>query len=127
MAKKEFTFHGKNVEEIKNMSLNEFMEFIPSRERRSLKKGFTEEQKIFLNNVKKGSNKLKTHCRDLVIIPDLLDKQISVHNGKEFVRLQIVPEMLGHRLGEFALSRKSITHSSPGVGATKSSANLSVK
>ena len=127
MAKKEFTFHGKTTEELKGMSLKEFMLLIPSRERRSLKKGFTEQQKIFLEKVRKGEKKLNTHCRDLVIIPGLLDKMVGVYNGKEFIKITIKPEMLGHRLGEFALSRKSITHSAPGVGATRSSANLSVK
>ncbi|MBT3408129.1 30S ribosomal protein S19 [Candidatus Woesearchaeota archaeon] len=105
-----FVLRGLSVEEIKKLSLAEFMPLIGSRERRTLKRGFTSEQKIFMEDVKKGRSKLKTHCRDLVITPPLLDKRIQVHNGKEFVEININPEMLGHRLGEFALTRKKVTH-----------------
>ena len=63
----------------------------------------------------------------MIIIPDMIDKTIKVHNGKEFVQLIIMPEMLGHRLGEFSLTRKKISHSAPGVGATRSSSAVSVR
>ena len=63
----------------------------------------------------------------MIIIPEMVDKTIMIHNGKAYVAVIIKPEMIGHRLGEFALTRKSITHSSPGVGATRSSASVSVK
>ena len=52
---------------------------------------------------------------------------IRVYNGKEFVQVMIEDEMVGHYLGEFALTRKRIQHSAPGIGATRSSASLSVK
>ena len=51
----------------------------------------------------------------------------GIHNGKEFVMIKITEEMLGHRLGEFAATRKKVAHSSPGIGATRSSASLSVR
>ncbi len=126
MAKKEFTYRGKTLEEIKEMDLKEFIELLPSRERRSLKRGFTEEEKILLRELKKKDN-VKTHCRELIILPKLVGKKIRVHNGKSFEMMMIEPEMIGHRLGEFVLTRKNVRHSSPGVGATKSSSNVSVK
>ncbi|MBW2993411.1 30S ribosomal protein S19 [Candidatus Woesearchaeota archaeon] len=127
MAKKEFTFHGKNVEELKKLSLKEFMKLIPARERRSLRRGFTEQQERLIKKIRNKEKNIKTHCRDLVIMPEMLDMTILVHTGKKFVALRIEPDMLGHRLGEFALTRSSISHSAPGIGATRSSANLSVK
>lgn len=126
MAKKEFTFHGKKLEELKSMGLNKFMELLPSMERRKLKRGFTESEKILLENLK-SKDRIKTHCRDLVIIPDMLGKAIAVFNGKTFEQIIIEPEMLGHRLGEFSITRKKLAHSAPGIGATKSSASASVK
>lgn len=127
MAKKEFTFYGKTVEELKKMSSKEFIELIPAKERRSLKRGFTKQQESLMKRVRKKEKAIKTHCREMVILPEMLDLTIMIHNGNKFVPIKIQPEMLGHRLGEFALTRTSVEHSAPGIGATRSSANLSVK
>lgn len=126
MAKREFTYHGKKLEELKSMGLNKFMELIPSKERRKLKRGFNESEKILIDNLK-SKDSVKTHCRDMVIIPEMLGKTIRVFNGKTFEQIIIAPEMLGHRLGEFSITRKRLAHSAPGIGATKSSASASVK
>ncbi len=127
MAKKEFTYRGKTIEELKEMSMNDFATLLPARLRRNIKRGFTEPQKVLLENIKKGAKDVKTHCRDMVILPIMIESTIRIHNGKEFVQVSIEPEMLGHCLGEFALTRKRSQHSAPGIGATKSSASLSVK
>lgn len=125
---KEFTLRGKTVHDIKTMSLTEFAKLIPSRERRRLlKKSFTDAEKQFLAHLTKNKRDYKTHCRDLPIIPSMLEKTIKVHSGKEFVPILITPEMLGHRLGEFVMTRKKVQHNAPGIGATKSSASLSVR
>lgn len=123
---KEFAFRGYNFEEIQKMPIEEFMKLIPSRERRKLRRGLTEQEEILLRKLrKKGS--AKTHCRDMVILPEMVGKVIFVHNGKEFVRVEIKPEMLGHRLGEFAQTRRFEKHSGPGVGATRSSKFVPLK
>ena len=127
MAKKEFTFRGKTVEEIKSLSLKEFIEILPSRSRRSLKRGFKHSQKILLEKIKKGKKNIKTHCRNMIIIPEMLGQTIKVHNGKTFEPVIIAPEMLGHFLGEFAITNKPVRHGSPGIGATKSSAYVLLK
>ncbi len=124
---KDFTLRGKTFEEIKNMSLQDFANLIPSRERRKIRKGFTEQEKKFLELIKKGQSKYKTHCRELIILPEMVGKTIQVYNGKEFVQVIVEKEMLGHRLGEFALTRKKVMHSAPGIGSTRSSASLSVR
>ncbi len=126
MAKKEFLFRGKKIEELKSISLKEFAQLLKSRDRRKLLRGLTSEEKKLLKKLEK-SNEVKTHCRAMIVVPSMIGKVIKVHNGKEFVRVEIVPEMLGHRLGEFALTRKRVTHHAPGIGATKSSAALSVR
>ncbi len=127
MAKKEFTYKGFSEEELKKMSPNEFAEIAPSRTRRTIKRGFTEAQKVVISAIEKGKTDIKTHCRDLIILPNMIDLTFRIHTGKEFRQVKIMPEMIGHFLGEFALTRKRIAHSSPGVGATKSSSSVSVK
>lgn len=127
MAKKVFTYHGKNLEELKKLSLKEFAQLVDSRTRRTLLRGVPEEHKKVIEKIKKSSKRIKTHCRDMIIVPEMVNQTILIHNGKEFVAVIIQPEMLGHRLGEFALTRKNLAHSAPGVGATRSSASASVK
>ena len=127
MVKKEFTFKGKTVDELKKMSLKEFASLLKSRQRRSLERGFTDAQKILLKKIKANEKNIKTHCRDMIILPEMIGLTIHVHRGKEFVPVMIQPEMVGHRLGEFALTRKRVEHSAPGIGATRSSASISVK
>jgi small subunit ribosomal protein S19 len=126
MAKKEFLFRGKTVDELKSLSLNEFADLLKSRERRKIKRGFTEEEKKLIKELEKKDS-VKTHCRDAIILPLMVGKTIMVHNGKEFVQVNVTAEMLGHRLGEFALTRRRVQHHAPGVGATKSSQALSVR
>jgi small subunit ribosomal protein S19 len=126
MAK--FEMRGKDLEEIKGMDMEEFRDIIRARERRVLKRGLTEDQKKLLKKIKRDPKKFhRTKCRDMVIIPEMLGIKIGVYNGKEYAIMEIKPEMLGHRLGEFALTRKHVKHSSPGFGATKSSKFVPLK
>ena len=127
MAKKVFTYRGKTTEELKQLSLNEFIMLLPARERRSLKRGFTDAQKTLLKMIRKGAPNIKTHCRDMIIIPEMIGKTVLVHRGTTFEAVRIEEDMIGHRLGEFVLTRKIVKHSAPGIGATKSSSSLSVK
>ena len=124
---KELKWKGKLEEEAKYLDLKEFMDLIPARQRRSLKRGFTDTQKGLLKKIDKGEQNIKTHCRNMIIIPSMLGQLIRIYNGKEFVPITITLEMLGHYLGEFAHSRKLVKHSSAGVGATRSSKAVSAR
>ena len=127
MVKKEFTFKGKNIDELKKLSLNEIALVLNARQRRSIKRGFTDQQKILLKKVRANQKNIETHCRDMIILPELVGITIKVHQGKEFVPVMVEADMIGHYLGEFVLTRKKVAHSAPGIGATRSSASLSVK
>ena len=75
----------------------------------------------------RGDSNIETHCRDMIIIPPMVGKSIKVYNGKEFLPMTVDLDMLGHRLGEFSFTRTSVRHNAPGIGATRSSAAISVK
>ncbi len=124
---KEFIFHGKSVQEVMKMSIEEFAKLVPSRERRKIKRGFTEVEKKLLEDIRSNPKDIKTHARDMIVIPEMIGKTIKVHNGKEWTMVIIEAELLGHRLGEFAQTRRQVKHSAPGIGATRSSASLSVR
>lgn len=132
---KEFRYYGYTLDELQRMPLEKFIRLVPSRQRRSLKRGFTPEQKILLENIRaakavmeKGEKRvIETHCRDMVILPEMVGMAIHVHNGKEFVPITVEPQMIGHYLGEFATTMKKVTHGTPGVGASKASQYVPLK
>ena len=118
MAKKEFTYRGLKEEQLKEMSKEEFARLVPSRERRSILRGLTHEQKSLLSKLEKR-DKVKTHSREMVILPQMLGKTVMVHSGKDYVPVEITAEKLGLRLGQFVLTRKIAKHASPGVMGKK--------
>lgn len=126
----EFIFHGKTMEELKSMDQKEFMKLLPTRERRKLKRGLNEGEKKFLKKlkgVKNPNTMVRTKERDMLVLPEMLGFKLGIHNGKEYVPVDIKPEMIGHRLGEFSQTRKRVKHSSPGFGATRSSKFVPLK
>jgi small subunit ribosomal protein S19 len=114
-------FRGKNTEELKKMDTREFAKLVKARARRTILRNY-DIVEAFVKNCeeKESKNKpVRTHDRTIVIVPKLLGKTIGVYNGKEFVKVIIVEEMLGHRLGEFSMTRKIAKHTSIGGGAKK--------
>lgn len=127
MAKKEFIYRGKNLEELQNLTEKEFAMLLPARQRRTILRGFNDYQKVFLKKLRKGKNNVETHCRDMIVLPEMVGKTLLIHKGNKFEGVLIQPEMIGHYLGEFATTRNRVSHSAPGVGATRSSSSVSVK
>ena len=125
----EFLYRGKKLDELKQLDIREFAKFLNSRARRAVLRQFRSIEKFLsrIDKKRKAGKQVKTHDRDMIIVPAMVGLTIAIHNGKEFLPVQIKTEMLGHKLGEFALTRKKVEHSAPGIGATKSSAALSVK
>ncbi len=121
ITKKQFTFKGKTIEELKNLNVREFAKLIRSRQRRTVLRNF---QKLedFINRskikIQKGKP-IKTHHRDLVIAPQMIGWKIFIYNGNKFVAVEVANEMLGHKFGEFAPTRGRVKHGKTGVGATK--------
>ncbi len=132
---REFSYRGYTSTQLQQMSMDEFIRLLPSRQRRSLLKGLTNDQRILLEEIKEAkkaaekSKKIvvKTHCRDMIILPEMIGLTLLVHNGKEFSSVEIKPEMIGHYLGEFASSIKKVVHGTPGIGASRSSMYVPLK
>ena len=129
LKKKEFAYRGKPFQELKDMDIREFAKLLKSNEKRTLLRQYDKIQKFIIMCNKKIENKkfIRTHQRSLVIVPQLVGMKINIHNGKEFVPIQIEKEMMGHRLGEFSVTRTKVKHGAAGVGATRSSAFKAVK
>ena len=126
---KEFTYRGKTLEELKQLDTREFSKYVKSNERRSILRQFQLIDKFIAKcKGRQAEGKpIRTHLREIVIIPKMVGYAVGIHNGKNFVSIKILPEMLGHRLGEFVPTRQKVAHGAAGIGATRSSASRSVK
>jgi small subunit ribosomal protein S19 len=125
--KKEFLFRGFTMEELLAMPFDEVLGLLPARARRTYLRGLNYEQQLLYDNLMNATAPVRTHRRDLPIIPQFVGKTVSVYNGREFKDVEIKPEMIGCFIGEFVQTRKPPVHSGPGVGATRSSKFMPLK
>ncbi|HJN54906.1 MAG TPA: 30S ribosomal protein S19 [Candidatus Poseidoniales archaeon] len=134
--KREFRYRGFNLEELKELPLlppeedpmaANLVSLLPARARRSLWKGLSKECQHLLDKLSSSDFEIRTHRREMIVLPQMVGKTIGIHNGRAFVQTEIKPEMIGHYLGEYAPTRGGVTHSGPGVGATRSSKFMPLK
>ena len=128
--KKEFTFRGHTLKQLQKMDLEEFMGLLAARQRRSFYRGLADDPtkgKLIADARKDPDVVLRTHRRDMIIIPLFVGRTFSIYNGKEYRNISIQPEMIGHYFGEFAPTRNSPKHTGVGVGATRSSKFMPLK
>lgn len=130
---KQFSYRGHTSDELRQMSMDEFIKLLPARQRRSLVKGLTNDQRIFLEHIRHarkedgGKQPVKTHARDMIIIPEMVGLTVHLHTGKEYAPVEVRPEMIGHFLGEFAITNQKVVHGTPGIGASRSSMYVPLK
>ena len=127
--KREFTYRGKSLADLKALSLEQLAEILNARARRSIRRGFNTETTQFFERMRETptGKTVRTHCRDALILPDHVGRRVAIHNGKEYKEIEVRPEMIGHYYGEFSLTRRFEKHSGPGVGATRSSKFMPLK
>ena len=70
---------------------------------------------------------VKTHLRDMIVVPEMIGSVIAIYSGKEFNSIEVKPEMVGHYLAEFSISYRPVKHGRPGIGATHSSRFIPLK
>ena len=128
---KKFTYRGLSNEELNGLSMENMLKLFPARIRRSLTRGIDENKRKLVGEIKAskaGKNiTIRTHCRDLIILPNMVGVTISVFSGKEFVPVTITLEMVGHYLGEYVITNKRVSHGAPGVGSSRSSLYVPLK
>ena len=120
---KEKKYRGQTLEYLKGLDTREVSKFLPARSRRTVLRNFDVTDKFI--KVCEGKiekkKRIRTHLRDIVIVPRMVGMRIGIHTGRSFQDVEISIEMIGHRLGEFAMTRTKVTHTSAGLGATKGS------
>jgi small subunit ribosomal protein S19 len=129
---KKFDYQGIGLAELEKMPLEKLFQLFPARARRSLTRGITDSKRKLIEEIKlakagKLKNPVRTHLRDLIILPYMVGVQVNVFSGKEFVAVNISPEMISHYLGEYVITNKRVSHGAPGVGASRSSLYVPLK
>jgi len=127
---KDYLYRGRMAEDLQALSMDEFIRLLPSRMRRSLRRGLSDTQRKTIEKIrlsKPGDKPVRTHSRDLIILPEMMGKTVQLFNGREFVDIKIDEKKVGHYLGEFAITNQPVRHGRPGIGASRSSMYIPLK
>ena len=125
--REEFTYRGFKIDELQAMGISELLPLMPARARRKIVRGFSRGEETLLAKIREGDEKVRTHLRDMLVMPEMIGKSIEIYTGKEFLKVEFQPESVFHYLGEFALTRKRVAHGSAGIGATRGSKYVPLK
>ena len=126
---KEFTYHGLSKEELANIPNEKLLKLFTARVRRSITRGINDDKRKLMEEMKDKNQKnpIKTHLRDVIILPYMVGVTVHIFSGKEFVPITISLQMVGHYLGEYVITNKRVNHGAPGVGASRSSLYVPLK
>jgi small subunit ribosomal protein S19 len=129
----EFTYRGHTLEELQDMSVEDVAELLPARQRRSIERGLSVQKQKLLEEAREADEEetaadpIRTHLRDMPVLPEMVGLTFAVYTGQEFERVEVQPEMIGHFLGEFQITRQQVEHGQAGIGATRSSKFVPLK
>nr|VDD18699.1 unnamed protein product [Brassica oleracea] len=133
---KKFSYKGVDLETLLDMPTDDLVKLFPARIQRRLSRGLTRKPLALIKKLRNAKRNapagekpevVRTHLRNMVIMPEMIGSIIGVYNGKTFNQIEIKPEMIGHYLAEFSISYKPVKHGKPGQGATHSSRFIPLK
>lgn len=141
---KEFEYRGVALADLEKMPIDKLRGLLGARQRRSLKRGVTDGKRKVIARMRAARAasaaaggprdgdggappRIRTHLRDLIVLPFMVGTTVHVYNGKEFKEIEVKPEMIGHYIGEYSLSGRRVSHGAPGVGASRSSLYVPLK
>jgi small subunit ribosomal protein S15e len=117
-------------------SNKQLTQLVHARARRRFQRGLKRRAATLMTKLRKAKTEappnekpatVKTHLRDMIVVPEMIGSVIGIYNGKLFNTVEIKPEMTGHYLAEFSISYKPVKHGRPGIGATHSSRFIPLK
>merc|ERR1712042_258484 len=133
---RKFTYRGVDLDQLLDMNNEGLMELFTCRIRRKFSRGLKRKPMALIKKLRKKKKEapvnekpdvVKTHLRNMIVVPEMTGSIVGVYNGKVFTQVEIKPEMIGHYLGEFSISYKPVKHGRPGIGATHSSTFIPLK
>ncbi|XP_078178776.1 small ribosomal subunit protein uS19-like isoform X1 [Carex rostrata] len=133
---RKYSYRGVDLDQLLDMSTDELVKLFPARARRRFQRGLKRKPMALIKKLRKAKKDapagekpegVRTHLRNMIIVPEMIGSIIGVYNGKTFNQVEIKPEMIGHYLAEFSISYKPVKHGRPGIGATHSSRFIPLK
>ncbi|WIA43495.1 hypothetical protein OEZ86_009957 [Tetradesmus obliquus] len=133
---RKFTYRGVDLDQLLDMNSDELIELFHARARRRFQRGLKRKPLALIKKLRKAKKDaasgekpeaVRTHLRNMIIVPEMIGSVIGVYNGKTFNQVEVKPEMIGHYLAEFSISYKPVKHGRPGIGATHSSRFIPLK
>eukprot|EP01135_Chromosphaera_perkinsii_P004203 Nk52_evm22s271 gene=Nk52_evmTU22s271 len=133
---RKYSYRGVDLDKLLDLSNEKLMDLVHARARRRFSRGLKRKPMALIKRLRKAKKEalpnerppaVKTHLRNMIIVPEMIGSVVGVYNGKEFCGIEIKPEMTGHYLGEFAMSYKPTRHGRPGIGSTHSSRFIPLK
>ncbi|KAF7075309.1 hypothetical protein CFC21_080089 [Triticum aestivum] len=132
---RKFSYRGVDLDALLDMSSEDLVGLFPARARRRFSRGLKRKPMALVKKLRKKSEapagekpeQVRTHLRNMIIMPEMIGSVVGIYNGKCFNQVEIKPEMIGHYLAEFSLSYKPVKHGRPGIGATHSSRFIPLK
>eukprot|EP00699_Malawimonas_sp_californiana_P001660 EC715960.1.p2 GENE.EC715960.1~~EC715960.1.p2 ORF type:complete len:154 (+),score=40.61 EC715960.1:2-463(+) len=133
---RKFTYRGVDLDQLLDMDYDQLVTLFPSRIRRRFSRGLKRKHLALLARLNKSKREaapgekpavVRTHLRDMPILPEMIGSQVGVYNGKTFTGVEVKPEMVGYYLAEFSITYKPVKHGRPGIGATHSSRFIPLK
>merc|ERR1712141_890088 len=121
---RKFTYRGVDLDQLLDMNNEQLMELFPCRIRRKIGRGLKRKPMALIKKLRKKKkgcppnekpDVVKTHLRDMIIVPEMTGSIVGVYNGKTFNQVEIKPEMIGPYLGEFSIPYKPVKHGRPGI------------
>ncbi|BGO91203.1 hypothetical protein NBRC10512_001267 [Rhodotorula toruloides] len=133
---KKFSYRGVELAQLLDLDSAAFTELVHARARRRFQRGLKRKPLALMKKLRKAKTEaqpnekpavVKTHLRDMIIVPEMIGSVVGIYNGKVFNSVEIKPEMVGFYLGEFSITYKPVRHGRPGIGATHSSRFIPLK
>ncbi|RMZ79465.1 hypothetical protein DV738_g3408, partial [Chaetothyriales sp. CBS 135597] len=133
---RKFSYRGIDLDQLLDLPSSQLLNILHARARRRFNRGLKRRPMGLIKKLRKAKQEakpnekpdlVKTHLRDMIIVPEMIGSVVGIYSGKEFNQVEIKPEMVGHYLGEFSISYRPVKHGRPGIGATHSSRFIPLK
>ena len=125
---KTFSFKGVDLAKLVELETEEFTKLCGARVRRRFSRGLGAKPmgliaKLRAAKLATPANEkpaiVKTHLRNMIIVPEMIGSLVGVYNGKVFNTVEIKPEMVGHYLGEFSITYSPVRHGRAGNASAR--------
>ena len=133
---KKFSFRGMDLEALLKLDVTVLQHHVRSRIRRRFKNGLGRKPMRLIKRLRKAKRNagpmekpepIKTHLRNMIIVPEMVASVCGVYNGRDYVTVEIKPDMIGHYLGEFSITYHPVAHGRPGLTSGKTAQFIPLK